>query len=179
MITRTLGIAALSLALTLTGCAESSSEHSDTDHDHSHADHDHSHDGHDHAHDHAGESGTSAEETHTDVYTDILGEIVALPEGPRVHPMIHHVHIPDFKRKDGTVNMTPDGISGMRSMEMEFPLADGLSLEGYEAGDKIRFTFEVNWGNMSRPWEMTKIEKLDPSTEIDFSNTVTEAADAP
>jgi hypothetical protein len=115
------------------------------------------------------------EKARVDEYVGILGELMFVPEtgDTKLHPKIHHMQIPNFKRQDGTVPTTPDGISGMRSMTMEFPLADGVSIEGFEAGDKIRFSFRVNWGGQI-VWEMTGIEKIDAGTEIDFSNVKAE-----
>jgi Cu/Ag efflux protein CusF len=147
-------------AFALGGCVETSSNHDDA-----HADHDHD----DHAgHDHGSEM---SEEVRVDAYEGIMGEIAFIPEADdtKRHPKIHHVHIPTFKKDDGTIAMTPDGIPGMRSMTMEFPLAEGVSLEGFEVGDKVMFDFVVNWGGRVA-WEVTNIEKLDASTEIDFSN---------
>ncbi len=162
-------------AFALGGCVETSSNHEDAHGDHAgHDDHsDHAHDGHghdhgDHAHDHANDS-------RVDLYEGILGEIAFLPEAgdPKLYPKIRHVQIPEFKKDDGTVAMTPDGIPGMKSMTMEFPLAEGVSVEGFAVGDKVMFDFAVNWGGRVA-WELTKIEKIDPATEIDYSNVKAE-----
>jgi Copper binding periplasmic protein CusF len=174
-------------ALALTGCSDASESHADhADHDHAeHADHDHAEhaehaaDTHDtHAgHDHGDEATEHVDENvvRTDLYEGVLGELIFIPEAGDMkrHPKIHHVQIPDFKKIDGTVSMTPDGIPGMRSMTMEFPLAQGVSLDGYSVGDKVKFSFRVNWGGQVA-WEMTSIEKLDPTTEIDYSNVKAE-----
>ncbi len=155
-------------AFALGGCVETSNNKEDA-HDHS----GHDHDGHDHeGHDHGSET---AQEVRVDLYEGIIGELKFIPEDgdTKTHPQIRHVQIPDFKKDDGTIAMTPDGIPGMRSMKMEFPLAEGVSLDGFEVGDKVMFDFVVNWGGKV-PWELTKIEKLDPSTVIDYSNAKAE-----
>jgi len=111
----------------------------------------------------------------TDIYVGILGELTFVPEAgdTKRHPKIHHMQIPTFKREDGTVPTSPDGIPGMRSMTMEFPLAEGVTLEGFSTGDKVRFSFRVNWGG-AIAWEMTGIEPIDAGTEIDYSNAKAE-----
>ena len=169
-------------ALTMGGCIENGSS---DDHEGEHADHadhgDHSdatgtvdeHAGHDHGQE---DADTDEKIIRTDVYEGVLGELVLIPDGSsaNLHPKIHHVQIPDFKRQDGTVGVTHDGIPGMRSMTMEFPLAEGVSIDGFNVGDKVQFSFRVNWGG-SIAWEMTEIKKIDPGTVIDFSNAKAEA----
>lgn len=105
----------------------------------------------------------------TDVYEDILGTITGMPiEGDHSSELkIHHEHIPTFRLKSGEINLN-NGVSGMNAMTMPFPPAEGLSLEGYEVGDKVRFTFAVNWGGR-RAWEVTKIEKLSADAVVDYS----------
>ncbi len=167
-------------ALALGGC-------SDTPHD-EHAGHDHGSEDHDDAaaaatevvDEHAGhDHGEAVEETkgavRTDIYVGILGELTFVPEAgdTKRHPKIHHMQIPTFKREDGTVPTSPDGIAGMRSMTMEFPLAEGVSIDGFSTGDKVRFSFRVNWGG-AIAWEMTGIEPIDAGTEIDYSNAKAE-----
>lgn len=114
-----------------------------------------------------------------DAYPDILGVIEALPVPgqPETTLRIHHQHIPGFKTRENVVNVSPDGIPGMKSMVMPFPPAQGVSLDGLEVGDKVRFSFAVHWGG-NPPWEVTKIERLDPSTEIDFTNAPAPTDDA-
>ena len=137
----------------LTGCSEkapgSDGAHSD-------------HSGHDHA--------ATEDIVRTDVYDGILGEITALPIAgdPSSELKIHHEHIPTFRTKQGIINVNSKGIAGMNAMEMPFPPADGLSLDGLAVGDKVRFTFAVNWGGQ-RAWEVTEIEKLAADTVIDYS----------
>lgn len=108
-----------------------------------------------------------------DTYEDILGIVATLPEAgkPGSEFKIHHEHIPGFKTKEGTVFVTADGVPGMKSMVMSFPLGEGVTLDGLEIGDKVRFSFDVNWGGRP-PWVVTTIEEIDPETEIDFANKV-------
>lgn len=102
----------------------------------------------------------------------VIGEIKSLPrpESNGESTKIRHVQIKDFKGADGEIPVTADGIPGMRSMTMAFPMAEGVSIDGYSVGDKVDFDFEVTWDNGRATWEVTRIEKLDPSVEIDYQN---------
>ena len=151
-------------ALTLAGCAESTSPADENNQDHAH-DHDHNQD---HAHD------TPADAARTpDVYENIRGIITYLPTAgsPDPHMKIRHEHIPEFRNEEGEIFVSPDGIPGMRSMQMGFPTAPHVALDGLSVDDKVEFTFRVNWGG-SPPWEITEITKLDPATQIDFTNSM-------
>lgn len=150
---RLLALLTLSPLVLLTACKESPAD---------------PHAGHDHG-DHA-----EAPAPHTDTYTDILGVVAQLKvEGdPSSEFKIQHEHIPEFKTKDGTVFVTADGVPGMKSMTMAFPPGEGVDLSLFQVGDKVRFSFAVNYGG-SPPWHLTKIEKIDPATEINFANKVT------
>lgn len=123
--------------------------------------------------DHSGHGHTSADGkvVRDDVYEGVLGEIAGLPVAgdPSTELRIHHEHIPGFKTKEGVVNVSSDGVPGMKSMTMPFPPAKSLDLSGLSVGDPVRFTFVVHWGGQ-RAWEVTKIEKLDAGTAIDFGN---------
>ncbi len=120
-------------------------------------------------------SGTNTADgvVRVDTYEDILGIVATLPEAgkPGSEFKIHHEHIPEFKTKEGGVFVTADGVPGMKSMVMSFPLGEEITLEGLEVGDKVRFSFDVNWGG-TPPWVVTKVEEIDPGTEIDFANKV-------
>lgn len=106
-----------------------------------------------------------------DVYPGVLGVITGLPDADKPTPelRIHHEHIPTFRTKDGPINITADGVPGMKSMIMPFPVAEGLDTSALKVGDKVRFDFAVHWGG-ERVWEITAFEIIDPDTEIDFSN---------
>lgn len=110
-----------------------------------------------------------------DVYEDVLGVITNLPVAgqPGAELKIHHEHIPGFKTKEGSVNVTADGVPGMKSMIMPFPVGEGVDLSGFAVGDTVKFTFVVHWGG-SPAWEVTRIEKMPEGTEVDFANKVTE-----
>jgi hypothetical protein len=168
-------IAPIAIALiagtALVGCSEQNgsgaapqSSADDHGHDHAHGDHDHDH-------------GTS--DRTPDTYSGIRGEITQLPDPsvPGSQLKIHHEQIPDFKTVDGTISVTSNGIAGMRSMTMPFPLSTGLSIEGYSVGDKVEFEFVVNWGNDRPAWEITSIEKLPADTVIDYTNVIQEGFD--
>lgn len=158
------------------GCSGSSNNH-DADHDHAdHGDHeDHadeaSHDehaGHDHSDD--------GDEARMDMYTGVRGELKSMPTDGIAgdDAKIRHTQIVDFKAADGSIPVTADGIAGMRSMTMPFPMADGVSLDGYSMGDKVEFDFAVSWDGGRASWEVTRIEKLDQSIEIDYENVKSE-----
>lgn len=167
--TLALSIMTMLAGSTLVGCNEGGNSSGAVPQ--SSADHDHDHSGHDHDHDH----GEHAERT-PDVYSGIRGEITQLPESgvPGSELKIHHEQIRDFKTKDGTISITKEGIAGMRSMTMPFPLGEGVSLDSLSVGDKVSFDFVVNWGNNRPAWEITKIEKLPAETELDFNNAIEE-----
>lgn len=159
---------ALIAGLALVGCGDTNSSGNATQ---SGADAHHDHDGHDHDHDH-GDA-----DRQPDTYTGIRGEIASLPDPgvPNSELMIHHEQIRDFKTKDGAVNVTANGIAGMRSMTMPFPLGEGVSLDGYSVGDKVEFDFVVNWGGGASPaWAVTRLSKLPAETELDFTNVIEE-----
>lgn len=131
-------------------------------------------------HDHSDDAPVPANvEAAGEVYTDILGIVQSLPVAgnPASELRIHHEHIPGFKTQDGTVFVAADGVRGMKSMTMAFPVAEGLDISTMRVGDKIRFDFVVTWGG-TPPWSITRFEKLDPATEIDFSNKATDVSPA-
>jgi len=99
-----------------------------------------------------------------DIYADLLAEIKQLPieNDPSTALRLRHQPIPTFKDSTGEV-------IGMKSMTMEFPPAEGLSLAGLNINDKVRFTFEIVWDDSIPSWAVTKIEKIDPATKIDFT----------
>ncbi len=178
----TLAITTLSITSTLflLACSESTEPASGAapqsqadDHaGHDHSGHDHS--GHDHGHDH----DDSARAT-PDIYNDILGQITMLPvEGDASKELkIKHVQIPTFKTKEGKININSKGVAGMASMTMPFPVGQGVSLDGIAVGDKVKFSFQVNWGGAGPAWEVTKIEKMDPLTIIDYTNKIEDVLD--
>lgn len=157
---------ALIAGLALVGCSDANSNSSNAPQ--SGVDAHHDHDGHDHSH--------GDEHREPDVYSGIRGEIVTLPDdsAPGSEFKIRHEQIPEFKTSDGVVNINSKGISGMASMTMPFPLAEGVSLDGFAVGDKVEFEFVVNWGGNRPAWEVTKLTKLPAETELNFENAIVE-----
>lgn len=127
-------------------------------------------------------SASTSPPSREDVYTGIRGVVTMLPiAGNHASELkIQHEHIPAFRNKDGEIGVNMRGVPGMASMVMPFPIAQGLDISGLSIGDKVAFDFTVYWGGpASGPkWEITSFEKLDPATELDFSNsTIQDAAD--
>lgn len=73
---------------------------------------------------------------------------------------IHHEAIPDFVGIDGTSEP-------MESMTMPFPVADPALVAGIAAGDRIDFTFRVDWDG-KQPLVVTRIEKLPAEARLAF-----------
>lgn len=111
-----------------------------------------------------------------DVYTGVRGMVTMLPVAgnPATEFKIQHEQIPTFLNKDGVIGVNMRGVPGMPSMEMPFPVAEGLDISDLSVGDKVSFDFTVYWGGPAEgpKWEITRFEKLDPATELDFTNTV-------
>lgn len=105
-----------------------------------------------------------------ETYTGVRGVVMSLPDParPQSDLRIRHEHIPTFRGRDGVININRDGSSGMRAMEMPFPVAPELDISDLRVGDIIEFDFLVTWG--TPPYALTRYEKLDPGTELDFSN---------
>jgi len=175
--TRTLILASLtaSTVFFLSACSDSTTPTS-TEAPQSQANSHDANDGHDHSgHSHDAPDPSAA----PDVYESILGEITMIPieNDPTTELKIRHQQIPNFKTKDGTININSKGIAGMASMTMPFPLAEGVSISDFAIGDKVSFDFQVNWSGTGPAWEVTQIEKIDQSIEIDFSNKISEMID--
>lgn len=174
---RLIALAGLSISTMtlLSGCTDSNSSPKADAQSHD------EHDGHDHDHDHGSHDGDQAQASTPDIYAGILGEITELPiEGdPSKSLKIHHQQIPNFKNNKGEINVSAKGVAGMGSMTMPFPLGQGLNLDGFHIGDKVSFTFQVNWGETGgAAWEVTQIEKIDPTTVIDYTNKIEEIKEA-
>lgn len=95
--------------------------------------------------------------THT-----VRGQIESLPEkdNPASSLTIKHEDIPGWDRGDGT--------KGMRSMEMAFPVAQGVSLDGLAIGDKVEFVVEQTPRDPV-PYRVVRIGKLPPDAQLDFA----------
>ena len=96
-----------------------------------------------------------------DIYT-VRARIIDLPDPahPTYEFAVHHENIPSFKNAKGEV-------VGMGSMEMPFPLAAGVSLDGFKVGDRVTLTFAV-WRSPRIRFEVTRIEKLPEGAKLDF-----------
>jgi len=95
------------------------------------------------------------------VYT-VRGRVVTLPDpaNPLSEFRVKHEAIDDFVDASGEV-------VGMSVMEMPFPLAKGVSLEGVEPGDVVEVTFAV-WWQPRRHYEATRVVELPRDTVLDF-----------
>lgn len=112
-------------------------------------------------------SGGARDEPREDSGADqaytVRGEVTATPGQSGLTEdqlRIHHEAIPGFVGYDGEV-------VGMASMTMPFPAAETVDLGQLAVGDKIEFTFEVNWDD-SPGYRITNIRKLPAETELDF-----------
>tara|TARA_R110002072_G_scaffold42064_1_gene117305 strand:+ start:4212 stop:4841 length:630 start_codon:yes stop_codon:yes gene_type:complete len=174
-----IALAGLSFSMTMLpmGCTKSDSDaaaaaHDDHDDHGDHAGHDHDHG--DHAHDQDGDMANAEGE----LYEGILGEITLMPADDGSLMKIHHEHIPTFKSMDGTIKVNARGVAGMASMTMPFPLGDGVNIDAFKVGDKVKFDLLVTWStDTPKPYHITQIEKLDPSTEIDYTNAIEDIID--
>jgi hypothetical protein len=103
-------------------------------------------------------------------YTDLPGTIKVLPNPAR--PIddfaIAHEHIPEFRGEDGEIFINSDGTPGMKAMTMPFNLAPGISIEGFNVGDRVRFGFEVDWDGDPR-YRIHEIE-LQPDRDAESSD---------
>lgn len=91
---------------------------------------------------------------------EVRGEVTRLPSAAENALFVRHEAIPGFVDVDGEV-------VGMDSMAMPFPLAGGVELAGVEAGDKVRFTLEVEWEG-DPPYRITRVEELPAATALDL-----------
>ncbi|MEM1202178.1 MAG: copper-binding protein [Acidobacteriota bacterium] len=109
----------------------------------------------------AGEPEAPEAEIVVDRYT-VRGQVSQLPspDRPGSDLQIRHEPVPDYRDDRGEV-------VGMDTMTMPFPVGDPTLLEGVAVGDKIEFDFEMAWEG-SPPIRVTRIDVLDPSTELTF-----------
>ncbi len=106
--------------------------------------------------------------TNTHSYT-VRGRIRMMPDpgNPMAEFQIRHEHIPTYIGWDGALHVNADGVPGMKSMTMPFPVEDPSLLTGFEAGDIIEFTFITDLDE-HRFW-ISSMTQLDDDTELDFS----------
>jgi hypothetical protein len=103
--------------------------------------------------------GSDSSGTH--VYT-VRGQIEELPdpEDPLSGLYIRHEAVDDWIGIDGEVQ-------GMDSMTMPFPVAEDVTFEGIEPGDKVTFTLEVDY-DADPAVQVTGVRKLPDDTELEF-----------
>jgi Cu/Ag efflux protein CusF len=109
-------------------------------------------------------AAAAREGVRTASYT-VRGRVTMLPDPakPASELMVFHEEIPAFRN--------PDGSLGMRSMNMAFAPAPGLSLSGVRVGDPVEITFEVLSDEASgRLLESrtTRVEPLPAGTPLDL-----------
>jgi Cu/Ag efflux protein CusF len=109
----------------------------------------------------AGPGAPAAQEKASGSRYIVRGEIVRLPAAgaETAQLMIRHEAIPDF------VNKTGEKV-GMQAMTMAFQTAAGVSLQGFQVGDKIEFGLRVDWENNT--YEILELKKLPPDTPLKF-----------
>lgn len=93
----------------------------------------------------------------------VRGTVVDVPDPARATSefIVHHEAIDTF------LNPATGEVVGMGSMEMPFPLAKGLILDGVKAGDIVELTFE-DYFKPTRKYQVTKVTKLPPETKLEF-----------
>lgn len=93
---------------------------------------------------------------------EVRGQVTAVPDpaDPLSNLRVRHEAIPHFVGFDGEA-------VGMDSMNMPFPVAEGLDVSGLAIGDRILLTFEVEWDG-DVPYQATKIEPLPDDVVLDF-----------
>ncbi len=89
----------------------------------------------------------------------VRGLVVAVGSGGR-ELQIHHEPVPDFVGIDGA----PEP---MDAMTMPFPVPDASIAQGIAAGDRVSFTFRVEWDG-KHPLAVTRLEKLPAETRLSF-----------
>ena len=116
------------------------------------------------AHD-TGAQATAAETSQPagDGYT-VRGLVIEIQDADQAEARlrIQHEAIPDFKGMDGKA-----WEGGMESMTMIFAVAEGVSLDGVSAGDKLEFALVMDWEKDPTQW-ITEIVKLPAETELSF-----------
>lgn len=97
----------------------------------------------------------------------VRGQVAQLPEAgkPASAFRVHHEPIPEWKR-----NYNDETPVGMNAMVMEFPPASPGVIEGIAAGDIVRMTFRVEYGEDGKlaGWKAIKVEKLPADTPLVF-----------
>lgn len=86
------------------------------------------------------------------------------PQNPASMFTVRHESMPHYRRQNGEL--------GMSSMTMPFPPAEGLSLDGWAAGDHVELSFEVDYdaqGGSILAFRATALVALPDGVQLDFS----------
>ncbi|MFU8829541.1 MAG: hypothetical protein ACNA8P_08925 [Phycisphaerales bacterium] len=91
----------------------------------------------------------------------VRARVTALPTD-ETHMMAYHEAIPEFRGPRGM---------GMDVMDMEFPLGEGVSMEGIEVGSIVSITFSVDYEEGWSPikYRVIRMELLPEDTRLDFT----------
>lgn len=94
-----------------------------------------------------------------DAHYAVRGEVEdAEGKGEEARALIHHEAIPKFKDRDGKP-------SDMASMQMNFALSEGVTVEMLKPGSKVAIEFDVHW-NLGDPLVITKVTPLPSDTPL-------------
>ena len=100
------------------------------------------------------------------------GQIAAIAASPAVDGQlyIHHEPVPDFRNTAGE-------LSPMNSMTMPFQIDPKIPLTSFHPGDKVAFTYTVNWDTNTHV--VTTLTLLPPETPLTFTTPSTTSAPPP
>ena len=92
----------------------------------------------------------------------VRGQVTQLPDpgSPGSSLYISHEAVDNFVGRSGEVE-------GMDPMNMPFPVADGVSLDGIAPRDVVEFDLHVDW-EADRAVEITRIRELPADTQLQF-----------
>ncbi len=118
----------------------------------------------------ASESESSAATNSNTRSYSVRGQVVLVPvpANPATELQIHHEHIPDFVGWDGKLHINSDGVPGMKSMTMPFPVEDPSVLAGVGPGDRVKFTLNVDTEN--RRFWVSEMTKLSDDAPLDYTD---------
>lgn len=93
----------------------------------------------------------------------VRGQVTQLPDpaSPGSGLYVSHEAIDNYVARSGEVE-------GMDPMNMPFPVADGVSLDGIQPTDVVEFDLHVDWQSEETPVEITRIRELPAGTKLDF-----------
>ena len=75
---------------------------------------------------------------------------------------MNHEAMPDFVNRQGKK-------VGMAAMTMPFGVAKGLDTSTFKVGDKVSFTFDVDFGR-KKPTQIKSVKVLPPETELELAD---------